>query len=79
VASGEVEIAVQQVSELMHVPGIEVVGRLPPEIGDAPVFAIGVFAASTRRADAERLVAFLCPAEAADIIETFGLEPLARG
>ena len=43
-ARGEVELAVQQVSELMLVPGIDVVGPLPPGAESVTMFTAGVFA-----------------------------------
>ena len=45
-ARGEVELAVQQVSELMQVPGIDVVGPLPPGAESVTMFSAGVFAVS---------------------------------
>ncbi len=78
VARGEAELAVQQVSELMNVDGIDVVGALPDEVGDAPTFSAGVFATSTRKAEAQRLIDFLCSPESAAVIRKYGLEPLAN-
>lgn len=76
-ASGKVELAIQQVSELMAVPGVDIVGPLPREIEPGSVFSAGVWATSSRRAEAARLIAFLASAEAAPVIRQFGLEPLA--
>jgi molybdate transport system substrate-binding protein len=45
-ASGAVELAVQQVSELMAVEGIDVVGRLPEGANTAAVFSAGIFASA---------------------------------
>lgn len=59
VARGEAALAVQQVSELMAVDGVDVAGPLPPEIQDDLVFAGGVFAAPGDAALAKRLLAFL--------------------
>lgn len=75
-ARGEVELAIQQVSELMAVSGVDIVGPLPRELEPGTVFSAGVFAASSRRADAVRLLRFLASAEAAPRIRAFGLEPL---
>lgn len=75
-ASGEAELAIQQVSELMYVPGVDVVGRLPVEIGRSAVFSAGVMAASSRQVEAAALVEFLRSAEAAPVMERFGLDPM---
>jgi molybdate transport system substrate-binding protein len=77
VIRGEAELAIQQVSELMYVPGIEVVGPLPREIESRAVFSIGIMAASPRRAEAAKLMALLTSAEASAVIRRYGLEPLA--
>lgn len=53
VASGEVALGFQQLSELMHLPGIDVLGLLPPEIEITTVFAGGV-AATSRQPEAAR-------------------------
>jgi len=78
-ASGKVELAVQQVSELMAVSGVDIVGPLPREIEPGTVFSAGLFAASPRRAEGERLLAFLSSKEVAPRIRAFGLEPLTAG
>ena len=53
-ARGETELAVQQISELMPVAGIDIVGPLPGELQKISVFAAGVFA-DARNADGEAL------------------------
>ena len=75
-ASGEAELAIQQVSELMYVPGVDVVGRLPAEIGRDAVFSAGVMASSKRQAEANALIAFLRSADAAPVMQHFGLDSL---
>jgi molybdate transport system substrate-binding protein len=47
-ASGAVELALQQVSELMVIPGIEIVGRLPAELGGETIFTGAVLTGSGR-------------------------------
>lgn len=74
VASGEAELAVQQVSELMVVPGIEVVGTLPPGVQTAAVFSAGLLAAS-RHARAQGLLRFLSSPAAGPALRGAGLEP----
>ena len=56
VASGEAELAVQQMSELMMVPGIEVVARLPSEIQSVTTFSAGLFTGSAHREASMRVV-----------------------
>ncbi len=74
-ADGRAELAVQQISELLLVPGIEVVGPMPDELGSASVFSAGVFPDS-RMAEAERLLAELVsPVSHADLKRS-GLEPV---
>lgn len=75
-AAGKVELAIQQVSELMAVPGVDIVGPLPREIEPGSVFSAGVWAASARRVDGARLLRFLSSADVAPVIRRYGLEPL---
>jgi molybdate transport system substrate-binding protein len=74
-ARDEVEIAVQQISELLPVPGIDVVGPLPSEVQKISVFAAGVFRAAKNPGGAGRLVAYLADPALAAIKRSQGLEP----
>jgi molybdate transport system substrate-binding protein len=74
VASGETELAVQQVSELLTVSGIEVVGRLPAEIGPVTAFPAACFAASPSIGPARALLKFLRSPAVLPAIEAQGLE-----
>jgi len=74
-ANGEVEIAVQQVSELKLVPGIDIVGLLPDALQKITVFSAGVMAKSTRPAAAGLLIAALATPEAMGTMRRQGLEP----
>ena len=78
-ARGEAALAVQQVSELLAVPGIELVGRLPAEVGTVAVFSAGIPRAAARPEAAARLIRFLASAEAAPALEAAGLEPVPAG
>ncbi len=62
VAEGRVALGFQQLSELLHVPGITVIGPLPPSIQLMTVFAAGVCEASTQPDAAQRLLDFLADA-----------------
>jgi molybdate transport system substrate-binding protein len=75
-ARGEVELAVQQVSELMVVPGVDVVGPLPAPLQSPAMFSAGVFASSDMPDEAMRLVKFLASPEAAGVLEAAGLVPV---
>lgn len=75
VARGDVEIGFQQFSELMGLPGIDVVGTLPPEIQEITVFSGAVCVSSARRAAAKALLSF-CTLPATDAVKLRnGMEP----
>jgi molybdate transport system substrate-binding protein len=75
-ARGEVELAVQQMSELMVVPGVNVVGPLPATLQSPAMFSAGVFASTDMREAAMRLVEFLASADAAGALQAAGLVPV---
>jgi molybdate transport system substrate-binding protein len=75
-AAGEADIAVMPVSEIVHAPGIELVGVLTQEIQLNQVFAAAVTASATQREAAQRLIAFLASERAAAAIRSGGMEPL---
>ena len=79
VARGEAELAVQQISELMVVPGVEIAGAVPDELGSASLFSACVFARSPRLEAAAGLLAFLAGEEAAEVLAATGLDPVAGG
>lgn len=75
VARGEVELGFQQLSELIHLPEIAVVGVLPPDIQITTVFAAAVSHDSTQFESARALLAFLASAQADDAKRRNGMEP----
>lgn len=75
-ASGEAEIAVQQISELMQADGVDIVGPLPDELQSITVFSAGVFSASSQQAAAQSFVAYLASAPVAPVIRQKGMEPV---
>jgi len=75
VARGEAEIGFQQVSELVHVAGIDYLGPLPPEVQLVTVFSGGIHAAAKQPEAARALVEFLTAPAAAPVIGKNGLEP----
>jgi molybdate transport system substrate-binding protein len=78
VASGEADIAVMPVSEILHAPGVELAGVIAPEIQLNQVFAAAVVAGSKEVAAAKRLIAFLASDAAAGAIRSGGMEPLLK-
>ena len=77
-AKGDVEMAVQQVSELKLVGGIDIIGTLPDELQKITVFSAGIFARSARPAAAGLLIAALASPEAMGAMRRQGLEPVGR-
>lgn len=78
VANGVAELGVHQISEILPVQGIVLVGPLPKEIQNYTTYAAGL-GASAREPEAARalIAAFASPANAA-VIRSKGLEPVAR-
>jgi molybdate transport system substrate-binding protein len=77
VASGEVELGFQQLSELMHLEGITVLGPLPPGIQIITTFSCGV-CTGTRRVEAVRaMLDYMNSPEAADAKRRHGMEPIS--
>jgi molybdate transport system substrate-binding protein len=74
-ARGEAELAVQQISELMPVAGIDIVGPLPGDLQKISVFSGGVFTAAKNPAGAAKLVSYLASPELAPILARKGLSP----
>lgn len=73
--TGDAELAVQQLSELMQVEGVELVGPIPRELQTAAVFSAGRLVASARAAQSDALLKYLASAEAAPVLRAAGLEP----
>jgi molybdate transport system substrate-binding protein len=77
VAGGEVEIGFQQVSELLPVEGIDLVGPLPPEVQLTTAYSAAVVADAESSELGEALISFLSSSAARGAIQRWGLEPLA--
>ncbi len=73
--TGEADLAVQQISELTQIGGIEVVGPIPYELQTAAVFSAGRIAATNKAAQANRLLRYLASPEVAPVLRESGLEP----
>jgi molybdate transport system substrate-binding protein len=75
VARGEADIAAQQISELIAVQGVELVGPLPAELGGTTQFSLGILVGAGQSDLARKLVEFLKSDEAAEVIAAKGLTP----
>lgn len=75
VARGEAEVAAQQISELIAVQGVELVGPLPAEFGGTTQFSLGIVASAAQADLARRFAEFLKSDEAARVITAKGLTP----
>ena len=75
VAKGEVELGFQQLSELINIKGITVLGPLPPAIQTITTFSAGVSAASENVDAARGLLAFMAAPAAAATKRKQGMEP----
>jgi molybdate transport system substrate-binding protein len=74
IARGEVEIGLQQLSELLPVPGIAHITLLPPELQKISTIAAGIAASSPNRLLARTVIEFLASPQAADAIRNSGLQ-----
>lgn len=75
VASGEVEIGIQQVSEISTYPGVDYVGALPADIQKMTIFSSGIAAKAKQRDAAKALVKFITAPGAAEAFKKRGMEP----
>lgn len=75
IASGDVDLGFQQWSELMHVPGIEVVGALPEAVQAITVFAAAVCRTAHDRDAAAAFLAYLASPQADRVKRECGMEP----
>lgn len=75
VAARKAELAVQQIPELMAVPGIELVGPLPEEIQVTTASAAGIFTSAKQPAAARALLDFLTSADSAKVFKAHGHQP----
>ncbi len=73
--TGEADLAVQQISELKQVAGVEVVGPIPRHLQTPAVFSAGRLAASARAAQADALLKYLASPEVVPVLRGSGLEP----
>jgi molybdate transport system substrate-binding protein len=76
VARGEAEIGFQQISEIIGIPGAELVGALPAEVQQITVFSAGVLMSARQPKAAAELIRFLASPDAAETVASTGLDPI---
>ncbi|MGZ3274644.1 MAG: substrate-binding domain-containing protein [Caulobacteraceae bacterium] len=75
VADGKADLGFQQLSELLTLPGIDVVGPLPPSIQLMTTFSGAVSAQSTTPQRAGRLLSYLAAPATTEAKRRFGMDP----
>jgi len=75
IARGEVALGIQQFSELMGQPGVEVLGLLPPGAEFITTFSAGLCPGANQPEAAAEFLRFIASTEAADTIRRHGMEP----
>jgi molybdate transport system substrate-binding protein len=74
-ARGEASIGFQQMSELLEMPGTEIVGPMPPDIQVTTVFRGAICTASRQPAETRALLAWIASPKNAAVKQRFGMEP----
>jgi molybdate transport system substrate-binding protein len=75
VARGEAQIGFQQMSELLPVAGIDLVGPLPDDVQEITTFSAGVLVAAKEPEAARALIDFFTAPHAAPVIRAKGMQP----
>ena len=78
VARGEVDIAFQQVAELVNKPGVTYVGALPDELQGITVFSGAVHRRASEPEAARAFLRFLALPEHSALLTKHGLQPVGR-
>lgn len=75
VGRGEIELGIHQISEILPVKGITLVGPLPADIQNYTVYAAGLGANGKESEAAKALLKTLSGPGAADVLKSKGMEP----
>ena len=75
VAGGEADLGFQQLSELLNVDGIAILGLLPEAIQGTTTFSGGIARASTQAERVREVLAFMASPAVASIKRRHGMEP----
>ncbi len=74
IARGEAEVGIHQISEILPVKGIVLVGPLPAEIQNYTVYAAGLGANAKQAEAAKALIKALTGPAAADVLKSKGMQ-----
>jgi molybdate transport system substrate-binding protein len=77
VARGDSELGFQQISELLPVPGADLVGPLPGAVQKITIFSAGIATGSKEPDAGKALITFLASPQAAPVLKKTGLDPFA--
>ncbi len=77
VARGEAEIGFQQMSELLPIPGITIVGPIPDEVQEVTLFSAGIVASSKAHEAGDGLIRYLASPVSCATIKQTALDPVA--
>lgn len=78
VASGQYEIGFQQVAELLPVPGVTFVGRIPESLQSITRYSAGIVRNARHPEQARALLAYLSSPAAQPVIQSSGLDSIPR-
>jgi len=78
VVSGEADLAVQQIPEIMAVAGVDYAGPLPDEVQSITVGRAGIFTDAKEPQLTQALLDYLCSPDAARVYRARGLEPASN-
>jgi molybdate transport system substrate-binding protein len=76
--SGEADLAVQQLSELMQVPGINIFAKLPAEVQSSTVFSAARFTETKEIEASNAYIDYLCSHEVLTLFKQQGLTPIGK-
>ncbi|MGY3549043.1 molybdate transport system substrate-binding protein [Bradyrhizobium sp. USDA 4472] len=77
VARGDAELGFQQISEVLPIPGADLVGPLPPELQKITIFSAALTQDGKAREQGKALIDFLASPAAAPALIKSGMEPIA--
>ena len=75
IVAGDAELGIHQISEIVPVKEVTLVGPLPAEIQNYTIYAAGLGAAAKDSAAAKALIKALTGPAAADVLKSRGMEP----